>query len=168
MIELNISIKTLDRARKRAATMPTSLHNSITKGAGTLTGCIGEELIREVIGVSKLKDEFNYDFDFTIKSTGETIDVKSKATSVQPLPNYDCSVSGHNIKQHCTHYAFCRVTKDLTKGWVLGYLPKEEFFSLAKFYKIGDRDPSHRSFTYKSDTYSVSIDQLKNIELLAA
>ena len=52
-------------------------------------------------------------------------------------------------------------------GWVLGYLPKQEFFDLARFFKKGDSDPSSpNNFNYRSDTYSVRIDQLKNINLL--
>jgi hypothetical protein len=169
MIEVDIAVTALDRARKRASEMPSTLKNSITKGAGILTGCVGEEVIRDVVGKSKVKGEFNYEFDFTVKSTGQTMDVKTKSTSAVPLPHYDCSVSGHNTKQKCDNYVFVRITRDLTKGWVLGYLPKQEFFDLARFFKKGDSDPSSpNKFTYKSDTYSVRIDQLKDINLLVA
>jgi hypothetical protein len=74
MIEVDIAVTAIDRARKRASEMPSTLKNSITKGAGILTGCVGEEVVRDVVGKTKLKDEFNYEFDFTVKATGETMD----------------------------------------------------------------------------------------------
>ena len=162
MIEVPVTMKALDTARKRAAKYPSNMKNSFTKGAGILAGCVGEEIFHDTVGRNRVKPVHNYDYDYQVKDTGETIDVKTKTTSVKPEPHYECSVSGHNIRQVTDYYVFCRVTRDMTKGWVLGYLPKKRFFELAQHYKKGDKDPSNR-FVFKSDTYSVRIDQLSDI-----
>ena len=159
MIELYIDYQTLGEARDLAADMGT-LKNSFTNGMGNLTGFLGEVLLRErLAGTTEHKNTYDYDL---VLPNSKTVDVKSKSTSVTPLDHYECSVSGLNTKQKCDYYAFTRIKKDLTVGWLLGYLPKQEFYDLAKFYPKGSKDPSNR-FVNKVDTYSVRIDQLKDI-----
>ena len=45
-------------------------------------------------------------------------------------------------KQECDFYVFTRVLNTFKEGWILGYLPKEEYFKMATLYKKGDIDPS--------------------------
>lgn len=154
---IKITGEMLTVARDRAAEMG-KLKNSIINGAGNLVGALGEEIFAEYFGRDILEPVFNYDYDF-ITQDGNSIDVKSKRTSVEPLPHYECTVSGLNTKQKTDFYAFCRIKDDYTVGWVLGLLRKDKFFKRAAFYKKGEKDPSNR-FVCKTDMYSVRIDEL--------
>jgi len=51
----------------------------------------------------------------------------------------------------------------MEEGWLLGYLPKEEYFDRAVFLKKGQTDPSN-GWTVSADCYNLPIKELKNIE----
>jgi|TARA_R110000823_G_scaffold297798_2_gene418032 hypothetical protein len=132
MKEIKITKGMLRSAEKRAAEMGI-LKNSIRKGAGNLVGMLGEEIVLDVMG-GDLKSSYDYDI---VLPDGRTTDVKTKLTTVPPLPSYSCSVSAYNIHQDCDLYTFVRVKKDLTVGWYLGSLTKLEFFNTARFFEKG-------------------------------
>ena len=92
-------------------------------------------------------------------SNGKKVDVKTKQTSVAPLPDYDCSVANFNTKQACDTYAFVRVKNDFTVGWYLGSMNKKEYLEKAIFMKKGDVDPSN-NYTVRADCYNLKIKQL--------
>ena len=54
---------------------------------------------------------------------------------------------------------------DLSRGWILGFMPKKEYLSKAKFLKKGEVDPSN-NWTVSTDCYNLSISSLKPIEEL--
>jgi len=138
-----------------------NLNNSITKGDGNLSGFIGEMMVLSFIPESKL---FNtYDFDIIYKDN--KLDVKTKRTTVIPKEYYDCSVAAFNTKQKCSHYIFTRVLNDLSKGWLLGWMPKEEYFKSARFLKKGDRDGDN-GFIVRADCYNLPINKLCDMEEL--
>ena len=56
---------------------------------------------------------------------GIKVDVKTKQTTVKPLPHYECSIAKTSSKQDCDWYIFTRVKKDLSVGWFLGAISKE-------------------------------------------
>ena len=121
------------------------LRHSISKGMGNVAGMLGEEIVLKVLG-GKL--ESNYDYDILLPD-GSTTDVKTKLTTVKPLPEYSCSVSAYNIRQKCDSYSFVRVKKDLTIGWYLGTIGKLDFFNEARFVEKGAIDPTNK---YKART----------------
>lgn len=121
------------------------LKNSISKGKGNVAGMLGEEIVLKVLG-GKLKSSYDYDI---ILPDGSTTDVKTKLTTVKPLPKYSCSVSAYNIRQKCDSYTFVRVKKDLTVGWFLGSINKLDFFNEARFVEKGEIDPTNE---YKART----------------
>lgn len=137
------------------------LNNSITGGEGNVAGFIGEFLVHDIIG-GDLENTYQYDI---VLPDGRTVDVKTTRTSVAPKADYSCNLSGINTRQETDLYAFVRVISGTyERAWVLGYMPKEEFFKRATFHKKGT---SSGRFTYKSDTYSMEIKDLKPIEELA-
>ena len=154
MIEVLITDEMVNEARKCAADIG-KLKNSIEKGAGNLAGCIGEILVRETLGYKK---DSTYDYDLRDQE-GRTIDVKTKRTTVTPKPEYDCSVAAFNTKQKCDKYVFVRVLNDLTKGWILGEMNKEEYFDTARYMPKGKYDPAN-GFRVKANCYNVSIKDL--------
>ncbi len=155
MIEISVDGDMLIEARDKAAEMG-RLHNSFTNGGGNIAGFIGEAVAQRVLG-GKLDNTYDYDL---VMDNGVKIDVKTKLTSVAPLPEYDCSVAALNTKQECDFYCFVRVKKDLTTAWYLGVYSKQHFMNDAVFMKKGMTDPSN-GYTVKSDCYNIPISKLK-------
>lgn len=88
------------------------------------------------------------------------IDVKTKVCRSEPLPHYTCSVSAYQQKNDSDYYVFFRMLKDKSKCWILGCLPKQEFFDRAEFVKAGTRDGG---FLSKIDMYSIEISELRSV-----
>lgn len=157
MIETNISNEMILYARDKAIELG-KLNNSILNGGGNFAGFLGE-----VLANSYLKGSFvntmNYDI---VLNDGTKVDVKSKQTTVIPKEDYECSVAKYNTKQECDIYLFTRIKKDLSKGWLLGWLYKKEYFEKARFLKKGEVDGSNK-FTVRADCYNVFIKDLKDI-----
>lgn len=157
MIEVPISDKMLLKARKKAIEMG-QLNNSIQKGGGSLGGFIGEFIAQKILG-GRIRNTYEYDLKL---NTGETVDVKTKMTSAEPLPYYDCSIANYNTKQDCDYYAFVRVLNNYEKGWFLGWIPKREYFEKARELKKGDRDGDN-GYIVKSDCWNLKISELNKI-----
>lgn len=142
-------------ARAKAACMG-KLRNSITNGAGNIAGFLGEAIAQQVLG-GELTNTFDYDL---VLANGKTVDVKTKQTSVEPLPAYLCSVSELNTKQECDYYCFVRVKNDFTVGWYLGVMKKAKFFKDAEYIEKGTVDPSN-NYVVKSSCFNLPISALK-------
>ena len=153
MIEVKITDEMLIKAREKTVEMG-KLYNSILRGKGNMSGFIGEQLALKVLGGAW---ENTYDYDLKVNDI--RIDVKTKHTSVKPLPHYECSIAAFNTKQDCDGYAFVRVLNDFSVGWFLGVLTKQDYFDKATFLKKGEVDPSN-NYTVKADCYNVRIDEL--------
>jgi len=160
MIEVEVTGEMLVRARDKAAAMG-SLRRSITNGQGNLAGFVGEEIALQVLGGTVANDEKNVDFDLVLPN-GLTVDVKTKRTSVKPLPHYECSINTY-YEQQCDLYAFVRVHNDMHIGWFLGVYDRVAYYKDCTSFKKGDIDKSN-GFKFKSDAYNLRIDQLKEIE----
>ena len=156
MKEIKVSLDMIENARIKSSEMG-KLHNSILKGGGNLVGFIGEQIALECLG-GEWHNTYSYDI---ILPDGKKVDVKTKQTSVKPLPEYDCSIAKFNTKQECDMYAFVRVKNDLTIGWYLGSMDKKEYFKKAIFMKKGYVDPSN-NFTVRADCYNMKIKELDN------
>ena len=143
----------LIKAREKTVEMG-KLYNSILRGKGNMSGFIGEQLALKVLGGAW---ENTYDYDLKVNDI--RIDVKTKQTSLKPLPHYECSIAAFNTKQDCDGYAFVRVLNDFSVGWFLGVLTKQDYFDKATFLKKGEVDPSN-NYTVKADCYNVRIDEL--------
>lgn len=157
MEEIQISLGMLDIARNKANELG-RLNNSILKGKGNLAGFLGEQLALSFLG-GVWQNTYEYDI---VLSNGERVDVKTKQTSVAPLPEYDCSVSNYNIKQKCDSYAFVRIKNDFTVGWYLGKIGKEDFQKKAIFMKKGEVDPSN-NYRVRADCYNIKIHELNTL-----
>ena len=145
---------------KNLATELGHLNNSITKGKGNIYGFIGELITAKFLN-TKLSNTYDYD----LIHNGIKLDVKTKKVSSEPKNYYECSVANLNTKQDCDAYVFTRVMNDLSRGWILGFMPKKEYLSKAKFLKKGEVDPSN-NWTVSTDCYNLSISSLKPIEEL--
>ena len=156
MIEIEISLDMIDKARSKSTELGV-LKNSIIKGNGNIAGFVGEQIALRCLG-GEWHNTYEYDI---LMPDGDCIDVKTKQTSVVPLPEYDCSIAKFNTKQKCNSYAFVRVKRDLTIGWYLGKINKETFFEKARFLKKGTVDPSN-NYKVQADCYNIKIGELES------
>jgi len=156
MNEVEITLDMIDKARTKSSEMGV-LKNSIIRGNGNIAGFVGEQIALQCLG-GEWQNTYEYDI---LMADGQRIDVKTKQTSVVPLPDYDCSIAKFNTKQKCDSYAFVRVKKDLTVGWYLGTIKKDIFFDKARFMKKGTVDPSN-NYKVQSDCYNLKIKELQN------
>ena len=151
-------IQITEEMRQKAdhkAFMLGELNNSILRGNGSHSGYLGEMIVVGVLG-GKLANTFDYDI---VLDDGTRVDVKTKRTSSPPLPYYSCSVAKFNTRQDCDAYAFVRVKYDLSVGWYLGYINKNDFYLKATEHKRGEHDPSN-GFIFHADCYNLSIGEL--------
>ena len=156
MRHINITSEDITKANILAEEMG-QLKNSITKGQGNIHGFLGEIIVSKFLGVEISN---TYDYDMVFNNT--KIDVKTKRVTTPPKDYYECSVADLNTKQKCDVYVFTRILKDMTTGWILGYLNKEDYFKKSTFLKKGEIDPSN-NWKVSTDCYNLSINKLNNI-----
>ena len=159
MIEIKVPDDTLLEARRQAVEMG-KLHNSITKGQGNVAGFVGELVTADLLGATQ---QNTYDYDLVL-ANGQTVDVKTKRTSVTPLPHYDCSVAKLSGHQTCDHYAFVRVKNDYSTAWFLGLVPRVEYYEISRYMQKGDVDPDN-GYVVKSTCYNLSIEDLWKVSI---
>ena len=155
MKEVEVTENMLIKARDKAVEMG-KLYNSILRGGGNIAGFIGEQIALNVIG-GEWQNTYQYDI---LWKGGVKVDVKTKQTSVKPLPHYECSIAKTSSKQDCDWYIFTRVKKDFSVGWFLGAISKKDYFKEANFLKKGEIDPSN-NFTVRADCYNIPISDLR-------
>jgi hypothetical protein len=170
MISLRPTADQIERARAREADMRAKiiarhgrehLNNSIREGEGVLVGLVGEELVHDRYLFARSAGEDIYHFDLLDSVFLGRIDVKTKSCTGQPQPGYWCTVCAANTEQICDYYCFVRVLEDLSRAWIMGFLPKPNFFNKAVFFNKGDLDPtSHCGWTFRWDCYNVPVSQL--------
>jgi len=154
LIEVTVSEDMFLKAREKAVEVG-RLTNSILNGGGNLAGFIGEQIVLFVLG-GEWDNTYNYD----LLINGYKVDVKTKQTSVTPLPHYECSITEYNAKQECDYYAFTRVKKDFSVGWYLGVMKKQDYFDKATYLKKGEVDPSN-NYTVRATCFNLPIDKLQ-------
>ena len=153
MITIRIDTDMVDEATVLAAEIPV-LRNSIRSGEGTMYGVLGELMFIRACGGER---QNTYDYD-VVMDNDHTVDVKTKCVTTEPRPHYDCSVAAIASAQDCDYYAFIRVLNDLSQGWYLGSLTKEEFYNKARYMEAGKCDDS--GWSPIIDCYSVMISEL--------
>ena len=137
----------------------TGLQGSITQGAGSPAGALGEIIIRDYFDYVQANTA-HYDL---YTSHGSTIDVKTKRCTSAPKAYYECSIAAHGARQKCDEYIFVRVLNNLQSAWILGRISKDEYFSKAVRHKKGEVDESN-NFTFKADCYNLEISELCPIQ----
>lgn len=137
--------------------------NSIQGGRATTHGVLGELVYMAANGGTR-KDTYDYD---VIHDDGTRVEVKTKRTRSYPDSSYECSVAVFNATQGCDEYAFVRVLYDMSRGWYLGSLPRDEYFEKARFLRRGETDGSN-GFTVKADCYNVAIRHLRGASNVVA
>lgn len=138
------------------------LRNSILRGNGNFVGFLGEQAVHLHTGIPKAN---TLDYDL-LSGKGLRVEVKSKSTTVEPKADYLGSVADANIHQECDIYFFTRVH---FKGpgsnpppvgvYILGWLPKAEFYDRAFYGKKGT--PETPRFNFKANCWNVPYGEMR-------
>lgn len=135
-----------------------ALRDSITQGKSNIYGALGEVLFSNKYPEWAHTPSRNFDFSH---SSHGTVDVKTKRTTAEPKPFWNCSVAGTSTHQKCDYYFFIRVNEALDQAWMLGWLRQDDFFQRGVYRKKGDPDEtSSRGWRYQADCWNVRVDQL--------
>lgn len=159
MIEVQISNDMISEALERAAQIPI-LNNSDTNNHGTKIAALSDLMVQKTWG-GRIVSDMSFDFDW-ISPKLFLFEIKSKERNVVPQPWHNCTVKEYNTKQKCDYYLFTSIFGDYSRGWILGYIKKSDFFEQATFFKGGDFDPDPRGDRYKfpSNCFNLKIEQL--------
>ena len=144
------------------------LRDSILEGKGTFIGMVGQLSVKEYL---QCEHAPTYDYDLIHK--GFKLEVKTKACTSEPRPEYDASVADSNTKQKCDRYVFARVERDryvrnyLTgRVWIIGWMDKEEYFEKTTFYKKVQIDPNGNGWKFDADCHNLVHSELNDIREL--
>jgi len=141
-----------------------ALKNSITKGESNLYGAVGEIVVFDYCKNTGRQVSHKATADYDMIINGNKFDIKTKKTTVPPLSGFNCSVAAFNTGQKCDHYLFVRVLKDCSVAWLLGYIPKGEFFKTATFNRKGQPDPTKPEWRFRADCYNLEVSKLTTIK----
>jgi hypothetical protein len=143
-----------------------ALRDSITQGRSNIYGALGEVLFSADYSLDGWRHQPSRDYDFIHPHFG-TVDVKTKRTTATPQSFWNCSVAGTSTHQKCDYYFFIRIHESLDRAWMLGWLPRDEFFQRGVYRKKGDLDEtSDRGWRYRADCWNVRVDGLRPLRAL--
>ena len=158
MIEVPITKEMLTVAKQKAKEIG-KLNNSIRKGLGNLAGVLGELCFIQHYPNALLNNTYDYD----VLLNNSKIEIKTKVRTVKPKLFYECSVAKFNTKQKADYYYFVSlyvVDNEYVSGFLLGGLPKDEYFLQAKELKQGELDSSN-NYIVKADCWNLPIKNLR-------
>ena len=135
------------------------LKNSITNGESQVHGALGELIAMQVLQLRENHVDYVGHYDYDLICNGKRIDVKTIKSNHEPKDDYNANISAFNHTQQTDFYLWCYVSLDMTYGYVIGYLEKDEFYKIAELKKKGEIDWG--KWTFKSDTYTTKIKNLK-------
>lgn len=138
------------------------LKGSITHGEGNPYAFVGEITLCNAIGGTRNN---TYQHDILTRG-GKRVEVKTMRCSGEPKSYYNCKVCMANTSQACDYYAFTRVSYDMSMCWLVGYLPREEFYKLAVPADVGEYDTNNNVHGYfeKHACYNLPIDKLRDVK----
>jgi len=139
------------------------LPNSFTRGAGRMTGFIGEIAFEKLYPLAKYVGDSSFTHDYVLGK--KTIDVKSKTCTSIPKPEYTASVNCNKSKKlGAKAYFFTRVKKDMSTAWLLGW-QTASYIQNKKHYKRRGESDSY-GFQYKVSGYHLPISLLRRANSL--
>lgn len=161
MIELEITDSMVEAVTGKAKGMG-AIRNSITRGSGNIAGFLGEEIALQYFSDQNVDYSPCKDYDMVVN--GVKVDVKTKRRGVEPQPHYTCHISDTSMHQQTDVYVFAQVNmrSHPYRGWLLGWLTKEEFLDKAVFKRKGEADGY--GHTEKADAYVCTIADLNSFD----
>lgn len=134
IIEVSITPYERDIILQKANARGVLNHRTLMGGEGNASGYAGELIVGKYLKGSGFRYDADRsrDWDFVSQDQKMFIDVKTKGNALRPKINFDCTVPMNQTNQKCTHYIFVRTSKDLSRGWIKGWISKQEFVELAE------------------------------------
>tara|TARA_B100000745_G_scaffold239653_1_gene162322 strand:+ start:2092 stop:2622 length:531 start_codon:yes stop_codon:yes gene_type:complete len=165
-IKVNISKEMIEIAQLHAEEVKEKKKvdpHSIRKGGGTVAGSLGEL----IVGLVYKDWDWNNSYDYDFTCNGISIDVKTKDRTIRPQLSFDASVSAYNTKQNCDLYMFVSITRDketnqYIHGYIMGAIPKVDYFEKSKFWREGEIDTSN-DWRASCDCYNIQYKELEHI-----
>ena len=142
------------------------LQNSYTKGAGRMSGMLGEIAVHKY-----LKELASYSGDSVrgydlITDLNVKIEVKTKKAAKMPDPSYAATVELKKTYMFVNDvFVFLRSHDSLAKLWLLGWLKTSSFKRISNFKKAGEVDEDS-GFKHRIDEYTIPIAKLKPMSTL--
>ena len=136
-----------------------ALTNSITEGESQIYGALGEVMAMDFLRSLNKPVQYVGSYDNDLEINGIKIDVKTIRTDKEPTNDFNLNISAFNTKQETDFYLWCSVAQSMEYGYIIGYLAKDEFYSLAELKKKGEVD--FGEWVFKSDTYSTKVKNVK-------
>jgi len=134
------------------------LPNSFTRGAGRMTGFLGEIAFESLYNGAKYVGGHVISHDYLLGN--KKIDVKAKTCGGKPLPHYIASVNcSKSSSPKAGYYYFVRVQKDLSCAWLLGWVTRAKLLKDGEYKRRGDEDEC--GFKYKMNGYHLPISDLR-------
>ena len=100
------------------------------------------------------------DGNYDLMINGVKYDVKTKARSVSPREDFECSVTEEQFNYRGAEgYIFVSILKDYTIGYILGVISKQDFENRATFHRDGEEDPDN-GFIFPCNAYNIKISEL--------
>jgi hypothetical protein len=161
LIKIPITRDLAHKAALMAEQIPENIRNSIEKGRNRFIGCLGEAALIEYLESKGSQVKWLSTGDYDLISNGKKLEVKTKKTKVEPLPNYECSVACYNTKQECDYYVFTRAAPKFV--YILGYISPKELYQKGRKMKKGEKDTNmvgDKQFEFKADCINIYIGEL--------
>jgi hypothetical protein len=166
MNEFTITKDMEDKARVKSG-QHGDIRNSIRRGKGNLAGYLGEEIVLANVNDCLEHNTYNHDMvRFPNTDFQYTIDVKTKERTVEPKGFYTTHVASTSLHQNVDIYIFCQVIvkRAPKRGWILGWMQKDEYLDKAKFMAAGE--PDEFGWENRVDGYVMKISELNPISEL--
>ncbi len=131
---------------------------SFTRGVGRMTGFLGEVAFGLLYPEARYVGGRSFTHDYSLG--GKKIDIKSKSCSSRPKPHFTASVNCPQSRDPSAYYYyFVRVRKDLSRAWLLGWVPTKSLLKQGEYKRRGEKDSE--GFTYKVSGYHLPIKCLR-------
>lgn len=166
MIKIEITDKQRERAKEIAPSTPYA--RSVMGVYGNLIGALGEVVVFDYLRELGLNPRFEHKTTHDISFGGKTIDVKTKARTIEPKPHYDCTVPDYNHDhQRPDYFVFVSLMNDdnFSAAWILGCATYDFICQSATLWKRGQVD-DRNAHEHILDEWKLEINQLQSIETI--
>lgn len=165
-IEIDIDNSMLKEAQERDDFFinlygPGNTHREDTKTCRK-NGYLGEIAVKKAYPKLEYNLTHNHDFNFN----NLTFDVKSLSCNSQPKPDYVGIVYEDLKEKIVDYYIFTRITNDLKKIWINGFISHKDFFEKSKYMPVGSNIVTGSSFKYEQSRYVLEYNKMLGVKQL--
>ena len=129
----------------------------------TFFGYLGQKVVVDHLSGAEDTDDFEFDVSWRSKR----IEVKTISCRAEPRMDYLCTVNspveGEGMrKQDADFYVFLRIAYYMSRSWVCGFIPCDEFYDRGQYYNKGELNCGGVNFN-KANCTVLEISKLTDI-----